>query len=220
MGSHNVSVSFKDMPESELRKAFREAQDDATREHGTDPYNGTISTLRGLSIDTSRVFDTEEDAERYVLDRTEKWGNGLAVRVRDRVKPTKAAFDEFMARHSKSAAPLTTERHQLFGEIQTKREEAHVAALDKARAAKARHLGCGSCSSKIAIEHVKGTKCPVCGTFAVGLSGGQAKSIGRLLAKVEKINDKLKALDEKRAAFAAGKPGKGTYWFIGGWAAS
>jgi len=80
MGASNIG--FRVGKNVDLNKWYESAVREAQEEYGTDPYNGTISTTRGIGI-SSRVFSNENEAEEYVIDHTEKWGSVLAVKVKN-----------------------------------------------------------------------------------------------------------------------------------------
>lgn len=79
MGATNIGFQVK--KDVDLGKWYRNAVESAQFEDGHDPYNGTISTTRGITIST-QVFADEEEAEDYVYEHTEKWGPVLAVTVK------------------------------------------------------------------------------------------------------------------------------------------
>lgn len=82
MGAHSASAVFEGtLSPRDLVAKFEEHQEQLTVEYGTDPYNGTLSTCRGLYVETSKVFQNEEEAYQYAEDKAEKWGPACAVRV-------------------------------------------------------------------------------------------------------------------------------------------
>jgi len=83
MGATDISFKLKKekFPNTEaLTKWYRDAVDEATREYGTDAYNGTISTTRGIRV-LSTVFKTETEAYNFFEETCQKWGPVLAVTV-------------------------------------------------------------------------------------------------------------------------------------------
>lgn len=73
-----------------VQTAYNALVDEATREYGTDGYNGTISTTHGCSV-LSQMTMTASAAEQFAreqidTDRVQKWGSCGAVKVG---KPTK-----------------------------------------------------------------------------------------------------------------------------------
>jgi hypothetical protein len=79
MGAENVEFILPMKgTESQIEKAFKEAQDDGLHEYGHNPYNGTFSTIDRVKI-TDLVFDDFTKAHEYCLDNAEKWEYALAV---------------------------------------------------------------------------------------------------------------------------------------------
>ena len=81
MGANFQTVTVDEEDEKKLHKWFANYQKELTYEYGHDTYNGTMSNSHGLSVDTSKMFKTEDEAHDYIIDKTEKWGAALAVRV-------------------------------------------------------------------------------------------------------------------------------------------
>ncbi len=75
--------------EAELMEKFKHLQDHCKQQFGTDPYNGTWSTLYGVQLapdeDLKGVNGTDA-IEGHMIDLCEeygcdKWGNALAVKT-------------------------------------------------------------------------------------------------------------------------------------------
>ena len=80
MGSCFNAICFPgDTVPAELRKKFDAYCGDQIHEHGSNAYNGTLSTTSGLQID-NKTFHTLKEAEEYISNNTEKRGTSLAVR--------------------------------------------------------------------------------------------------------------------------------------------
>ena len=75
-------MTTEEMDKQKLKKDFKELQDECVWEHGHDCYNGTWSTMDGLEV-SSRSFPSEDSAYDYVCEHTEKWGDALAVTVKE-----------------------------------------------------------------------------------------------------------------------------------------
>jgi hypothetical protein len=71
------------LTQKELEKAYNARVEDLRSEYGSNAYNGTFSTLHGIHIET-RVFETQREAEDYLDNVCEKWGNAVAVKYKDR----------------------------------------------------------------------------------------------------------------------------------------
>jgi hypothetical protein len=85
MGACFVSTTFDGtLNRTELRRQYDAYITDTLHEHGTDAYNGTLTTTSGLLVDDEdRVFDTEQAAYEYVINNTQKWQEARAVKFRD-----------------------------------------------------------------------------------------------------------------------------------------
>jgi hypothetical protein len=69
--------------QKELAQRYKNRVDELTDEYGSNAYNGTFSTLRGLHIEP-RVFETQREAEDYLDGVCEKWADAIAVKFKDR----------------------------------------------------------------------------------------------------------------------------------------
>ena len=76
---------------AELMEKFRHLQDHCKQQFGTDPYNGTWSTLYGIQVEDESLdkVDFGTDAiEGHMMDLCDKygcnkWGNALAVKSKN-----------------------------------------------------------------------------------------------------------------------------------------
>jgi hypothetical protein len=84
MGACFVTETFDgNLSPSELEKQYDSRVAELLSTYGSDPYNGTFTTLTGLKIERL-VFETQADASDYLHKRCTKWGNAVAVRYKDR----------------------------------------------------------------------------------------------------------------------------------------
>ena len=67
----------------ELEKAYNDRVESLRDEYGSNAYNGTFSTLHGITVG-NRVFETQREADDYLDGVCEKWGNAVAVKYKDR----------------------------------------------------------------------------------------------------------------------------------------
>lgn len=82
MGACSVFMTVNSTDIETVRNAFADKQERCRDEYGNDPYNGTFSTFHGIDLDYKK-FVNENEARRYILDKSEKWGNAIAVIVDD-----------------------------------------------------------------------------------------------------------------------------------------
>ena len=80
MGSHPVSFTVKG-DEAKVRTAFKQKWNDDRSMYGSDSYNGSFSTLNGITFVT-QIFDNIEAAQNHIDEYQEKWGPAFAVRFK------------------------------------------------------------------------------------------------------------------------------------------
>lgn len=80
MGAHSFTATSK---ETDPRKAYEALIDDALSMHGSDSYNGTISTTRGFRVHSSAPLSplAADALSTARLTSLEKWGNCEAIAV-------------------------------------------------------------------------------------------------------------------------------------------
>jgi hypothetical protein len=79
-----TSFSFKERGTS-LQNAYKNAYDEAREEHGTDSYNGTISTTRGVIDLTSKFKASGKSLNDFINDniyKADKWGDCFGICVK------------------------------------------------------------------------------------------------------------------------------------------
>lgn len=235
MGAHFTCEIFDGkLTTSELRRQYEQRLEELTYEHGHDAYNGTLTTTSGLCVE-EKVFDSRPAAEEYVADKTNKWGEALAVKFREVVteiskKPTYngkdlshnivvhvgehrlwtvASFYENGCRYGAAADELTTAQKvtavALYSDYENKTK-----ALDVLQRA---------------IRTVLGHMEPVSSAPpAAAVMRELHKSIKQRLkahAAVQKAAAKLVAFDARHTPkiYATKQVDHGVQWLVGGWAA-
>jgi hypothetical protein len=78
---------------ADVQQWFKQEQERCRDEYGSDPYNGTFSTVRGISFPNLSVFATVRAAQEWLADNTDKWECAKAVKVRNvvtkpKIRPT------------------------------------------------------------------------------------------------------------------------------------
>lgn len=71
------------LTEDQVRKQYRSRCGDMEHEYGTDPYNGTWSTLNGDLVIHKEVLENHQAASDFIDQRCEKRGAAHAVRYKD-----------------------------------------------------------------------------------------------------------------------------------------
>ena len=89
MGSHNDSVIlFVNTKKKEtIQSVWDKYIDELLFKHGHDPYNGTLSTCRGMFTTTlpSEINpNKEKDVFEYIWGNTEKWKKAMAIKVSEK----------------------------------------------------------------------------------------------------------------------------------------
>ena len=83
MGASYISRAIKETSRTDITKKFNEIVDMCIYEYGHDSYNGTFSTMDGLSVKIDKVFSDRDSADDYIAEHTEKWGSAMAVTVKE-----------------------------------------------------------------------------------------------------------------------------------------
>ena len=82
MGAQLCIRRFPSMPQAQLRAAVEDQREQDIIDDGQS-YSGTRgSKPRGLVIESSRIFDSEEAGEDYIGERSDKEDELVAVRLR------------------------------------------------------------------------------------------------------------------------------------------
>ena len=219
MGAHNVSHRVpKDVQTPEqLRKYWPGLVSELLHEHGHDTYNGTLSTCSGLTIDQSKVFDNEQAADEYILERTHKWDNAMAVKVKT------AHIDMRAIEADPKAKALRDELNKALVEQSQTRQRVLLGMSEGAAT-----RSCPVCKSKIAMTFVNGAgaavkfqsgTCPVCREGSLLLKGEKAQ-LERVDKAVKKVQAKQIELQQALVAKAQAKAPPVEFWYIAGWAAN
>lgn len=228
------------LTEKELEKWFVDRVDECRDEYGSNAYNGTFSTLRGLRI-TQNVFNTQQEAYDYLDKNTEKWGSAVAVKFKD----TRARFVKQPTFNGKApnengkldyTAGLATHYVRWCGHFELRCLHAAVSGgtlvpadqltdaqktsliktyqdfREQERQYEARQLTLREIINKI--QQPTGELTPE----DYKQLKASLKARPKALARVEKAASKLKALDDKLAAklFKTTTDDLGLQWLVGG----
>ncbi len=196
MGSCYKSQQFPVSSEKELMEAFRIHQKDLVDYYGNDPYSGQL-TKCGLKV-CNISFKTSSEANDYISERTNKYGDAYAVKVGDFSK----------------AYPQTKKEIDTFAKL--KEVQKQIVDFDKdlvirVKSSKSLFKGCTHCGSKVAVKFIQNTHCPVCNRELIKTQTDH-KKITSLFQKENSLKEEIKAQKEKYKNVVA-------YWLVGGWAA-
>lgn len=87
MGAHNLEAIIKASNDDKLKKKFRQLQDACRIEYGSDPYNGSWSTIPSVRIvsdpfpERKWTKKKEREVGEHLLDGAKKWEYALAVKM-------------------------------------------------------------------------------------------------------------------------------------------
>lgn len=111
-------------------------------------HNGDRYGTENVKFFDSKICDNYDAAEDFIREKDQDFYGGYAVRFYDfsKVKSTKK-IDEL---------------NEKIKEMYAKKKE--YAAAHSVKTQKATLIGCSHCGSKLSREHLKGEKCPLCGT--------------------------------------------------------
>jgi hypothetical protein len=203
MGAHNIEFKMVGTPSFiAVKKKFDDLRKENRDYNGhREGYSGDFQTVREVKDHTHKTFDSYNEAHNYCLDTAQKWDFVVAVRYK--------FIDAKSFKYSAKVEKLDKKCQELTQKLRD---------LQNQPVKLAKFVTCEGCRSKVASQHLRGTKCPVCGE-------GDFRPLG-LQRKIAKLNDKIKLAQtafesQKKTEKAKGmkKFGKvGT--LVAGWGAS
>ena len=184
MGAAYVSYSVGDLTDQQLKEDFRNKQERAGHDHGHGGYSGTIYEAQGLVIRRDKVFPTTLAADDWLNENAEKWGPAIAVRIVPAPglkRPTDAQIKD---------------AEQRFRSVDQALRDAREAPVRRIKNARAAHIGCKRCKSKLAKEYIRSTECPLCrGTLATAT---EEKRIETAKKKYEEGLERHRDFEQRR----------------------
>lgn len=210
MGSQLVVRQHSYVDRAALQQWVSARREEDSYENGNS-YSGYWNMCSGLSINESKVFATVQEATDHISDHQEKWGPLLAVPAWVQMElPDKEALAD---------KPLQELVAQM-SEINNLIWQQNSTIVKRTKEGKTRMRGCGSCESRINVEHLRSVNCPVCNQNLLRTPTDDKQ--------LEAWRNKLKALQEKAAArrlklvqakYKLKDPTQ-KVWVVGGWCAS
>lgn len=236
MGAHFEHRTFDGkLSKAELQRQYDAYISDTLREHGTDAYNGTLTTTSGLEIE-DRVFDNEQAAYDYVADNTRKWEAARAVKFKD-IRTEIAKEPTFNGR------PMSHSFGLAIGDV-TLRSVNNVYSGGQSQLFAADQLSAAHKEKAVALYRDYHNKASSFGEIKQQISvllankfqdfkaelptTAEYDELKRLMKlrkrawlALEKAANKMKEFDFKQAAklYATKSVDHGIQWFVGGWAA-
>ena len=80
MSSEYQEIVLPDCTQEDLMEEWKSIVADAEYDYGHSGYSGTFAEKPELEI-VNEVFESQDDAARFVQDRDDKWGPATAVRI-------------------------------------------------------------------------------------------------------------------------------------------
>ena len=87
MGACFDTMEIRTKSEKLLKSKFKKIQDQCRREYGTNPYNGTWTTLEGIRVINDPMPGKKWTAKKkmmiedYLEEKAQKWEFALAVKA-------------------------------------------------------------------------------------------------------------------------------------------
>lgn len=183
MGANLNTEVFKDCTKEQLKKDFRDVQDDNCSQYGTDGYAGHIGLSPGLTIHDN-IAATESEAYDYLENRVQKWENALAMRFYDTegYKPT--------ASETKAIEDLKALNNEVYNWSST--------LVKRVKDGKSAQKACDKCKSKITVSYIRSCHCPVCQHDFIS-TATDAKKLEALKSKQKTLETKVADAKKKYA---------------------
>ena len=184
----------------ELEGYLERKQTQDREENGSQSgYSGDFQTVSGVTTDFSKVFTSFRQALDHCLEKTEKWGDALAVH------------------YCEVTVPLSKTREKIIERI--KALQTDIAQMYTVRK-KEGFRTCANCHSRLANSHLYSYDCPLplCGKSV--LTTKEFNQINKKKEQLEKLKTKRDELYKKDHDAALKKYGlKNVKTLIAGWGA-
>lgn len=228
MGAVYIARIFPQVSDADLRKQVDAMCREAAYEHGHDAYSGSLGTKQGKGLEIKHnAFSRPRDAEDFIMNKADKWGALIAVKL---AKTDKLDTSKYDAQISAFQDQLSILWRELNGASYTRdgapRPTPNItpiplAALARVKAESKQFITCTICKSKISAKHITKTECPICSSATFLLNTEERKRYAALEKQIGAINKKMdKAYDARDAAYVAQgekaiKAGNWV-WYVGG----
>jgi len=236
MGACFTSTKFEgNLTSTELRRQYDAYITDLLHEHGTDAYNGTLTTTSGLIIE-DKIFDTEKAAYDHVINNTQKWQEARAVKFRDiQTEPDKQpTYNGQPLRFGIGLLAGGVTLRSVTGVfVDSARQLIPADQLPAAHKAKAvalyadydeKYAAYGSVRQQIdqlVTEKIQNVKAELPTTSDYSELKRLLKQRKRAYVALQKACTKMQEFDITQSAkiYSTKQVDHGTKWFVGGWAA-
>lgn len=155
MGAHFIARTHPYCDRPALQQWVREQAEDGAFKHGHEDGGYWQTKNRGVVIVETTVYDDQAKAEEFIMNSyPEKSDPLVAVPVMGiAILP----FD------IKLKDKVRVELEEAYRQAQIELNQFHPALVARAKLGKSALKGCMHCSSKVSVQHLKDTNCPVCG---------------------------------------------------------
>lgn len=83
MGASLYTERIDSIDSKEVKRRYLEMWNEARDYYGSNPYNGSFSTLEKNVSFVYNIFNSKDEAEDYIAENQEKWGPAMAVIVKE-----------------------------------------------------------------------------------------------------------------------------------------
>ncbi len=78
MGAEFQTMRVNSTDATKIKREFERAQEEDLYENGHS-YSGGLGMAPGLELESLKTFETEDDADDYLVNRCQKWENAIGV---------------------------------------------------------------------------------------------------------------------------------------------
>ena len=194
-GEYNTRTYEGKLSREQVKKQVSATTEEMNYEDGNGSYSGHWGVKNGGVDFCSTTFNSEYEADTWLCDNNDKWGNVGAC-----------FFEEKMGTDTQNER-IKTQRDKVRA-LPTM-YDFNKSVIDKIKGGSAKTKGCKNCGNRVNVEHIHSISCPNCGTS--WLTATELKKAEKVTAKIEAEQAKVDKLVAKRG----GKTKKG--WLVGGW---
>lgn len=223
MGAHSYTVTYRFSSREKVSSAWASLCEEDAYESGSGAYAGNATTMGRSVVFRNKLFSSEEEAYRWVIDNHQKWDNPYACsfylpkpsgeRAKAKIERAK---EKLMQEEKKKMEFMNEEVNAFFGRS-------------------SQLVGCKGCGSKLSRKHFAHSRFTSLGSHHVYGNGDYSIRYGRLPecplcshsllsnsanAKLVKLNERVEKAKNALEEAQKPSPSKDIGWVVGGWAAT
>ena len=210
-GEYNTRIYEGKLSKDKVRKMAQDTTDEMNYEDGSGSYSGHWGVKNGGIDFCSTTFATENDAENWLADNNDKWGNIGACYFDNQVgtKAQRTRVDKLNVKLNE----LNSNHTVLVADV----EDISKGALTKMKSIKSKTKGCKACGARHIVRDLTSTTCK-CGVTLLSdtevkrIANAETKARTKVAKSYEKIQKDTQTLSELKA-----KIGIVQGWLVGGW---